>query len=250
VARRSRVGSWIIAGLLVLTIGVLSTTWSVLPWASSGLAQRSFFQPLSGATSAQVEIGLGLGELTIGPLDNAGDRIVQGEVALGNGETLRRDYTVDNGVGRLTLANAGTASGWFGGGIIGPRSHDIRLNPTLPMDLKVNGGAGETTLNLAQFNLRRLEVNSGVGKVEVTLPARGTSDVYLNGGVGETIVTVPEGTALRVQVSQGLGSTNVPPSYTEHNEVFTSPGYDSAANRVNMQVKAGIGSLTVRDMNR
>jgi hypothetical protein len=250
VGRRSRVGSWIIAGLLVLTIGVLSTTWSVLPWASGGVTQQSFWQPLSGATSANVEIGLGLGDLTISPLANPGDRLVQGDIALGTNEQLRRDYTVDGNVGRLTLTNANTGWSWFGQGSIGPRAHTIELNPTLPLSIKIDGGVGDTTLNLADLNIRRFEVNSGVGDVVVTLPKSGTSDAHLSGGVGDMIVNVPEGTGLRVRVSQGVGSNNVPSSYTHTGDVYTSPGYDTAANRVDMEVTGGVGSLTVRDTNR
>jgi hypothetical protein len=61
---------------------------------------------------------------------------------------------------------------------------------------------------------------------------------------------VPEGTGLRVRVSQGVGSNNVPSSYTHTGDVYTSPGYDTAANRVDMEVTGGVGSLTVRDANR
>lgn len=248
--RRSRVASYVIAALLVLTIAGLAVSWSVLPWTGGGAVNRqSISQPLSGATSADVQISLGLGDLTVGPLDNPGDMIAQGTIELAGNDRLERNYTVNDGVGLLTLANTGVNWNWFGGSV-GPRTHTINLNPTIPMSLKVDGGVGDTRLNLADFNMRRLEVNSGVGKVEATLPAVGTSDAFIHGGVGEVILNVPEGTGLRVHATQGLGSNNFPSSYAHDGEVWTSPGYDSAANRINMEVTGGVGSLTVREAGR
>jgi hypothetical protein len=241
--------SYVIAGLLVLSIGALVATWSFLPWGSTAVTQQSISQPLSGATSADVQISLGLGDLTIGPLANPGDTIAQGTIELGGNDRLERNYTVDNGVGRLTLTNAGVNWNWFGGSI-GPRTHTIYLNPTVPTSLKIDGGVGNSTLNLTDLNIRGFELNSGVGNIQVALPKSGTSQATVHGGVGEVFVTVPEGTGLRVHTTQGLGSNNFPANYRHAGEVYTSPGYDTATNRVNMEVTGGVGSFTVRDNNR
>lgn len=248
--RRSRVASYVIAGLLVLTIAGVAMAWSVLPWTGGTISTQSISQPISGATSADVEISLGVGNVTVNPLANAGGDIMQGTIALGENERLERNYTVNNGVGKLTLANRSVEGAWFGNVASGPRDHVLNINPTVPLSLKIDGGVGDSTFNLTEFNLTRLQVNSGVGNVEITLPRTGTSNISVSGGVGDVTVNLPEGIALRVQASQGVGSRNFPPSYTNDGEVWTSPNYDTATNRVNMQVSGGVGSLHVREVGR
>jgi hypothetical protein len=250
--RRSRVASYVIAGLLVLTIAGVAMAWSVLPWTGGTISTQSISQPISGATSADVEISLGVGNLTVNPLANAGGDIMQGTIALGENERLERNYTVNSGVGKLTLANRSVEGAWFGNVASGPRDHVLNINPTVPLSLKIDGGVGDSKLNLTEFNLTRLQVNSGVGNVQIELPRNvtGTSNISVSGGVGDVTVNVPEGIALRVQASQGVGSRNFPSSYTNDGEVWTSPNYDTATNRVNMQVSGGVGSLHVREVGR
>jgi hypothetical protein len=250
--RRSRGFSYVLAGLLIVTVAGLAMAWSVMPWTGGTTNTQSISQPIVGATSADVEIGLGMGNLTINPLTNSGGDIMQGSIAVGSNERLERNYTVNGGVGKLTLINRGLEGAWFGNVSAGPRDHVINLNPAIPLTLRIDGGVGDSKLNLADFNLTRLQVNSGVGNVEIALPRNvaGTSNISVSGGVGDVTVNVPEGTALRVQASQGVGSRNFPSSYTNDGEVWTSPNYDSATNRVSMQVSGGVGSLHVREVGR
>ncbi|HET9496442.1 MAG TPA: LiaF domain-containing protein [Chloroflexia bacterium] len=250
--RRSRLFSYVLAGLLIVTVAGLAMAWSVMPWTGGTINTQSISQPISGATSADVEISLGVGNLTVNPLANAGGDIMQGTIAVGSNERLERNYTVNGGVGKLTLINRGLEGAWFGNASAGPRDHVININPAVPLTLRIDGGVGDSKLNLADFNLTRLQVSSGVGNVEIALPGNvsGTSNVSVSGGVGDVTVNVPEGTALRVQASQGVGSRNFPSSYTNDGEVWTSPNYDTAANRMNMQVSGGVGSLHVREVGR
>jgi predicted membrane protein len=68
----------------------------------------------------------------------------------------------------------------------------------------------------------------------------------INGGIGETVVIIPAGMAARVEATTGLGQVHVIGNYQRQGKISISPGYDSAANRVDLIVNGGIGSITVR----
>jgi hypothetical protein len=80
----------------------------------------------------------------------------------------------------------------------------------------------------------------------VVLPESGVMEALIDGGVGDLVIEVPEGTAVRVQVSTGLGHTSVPLAYRQDGDTYVSPGYDSAANRVDLAVESGVGRILVR----
>jgi len=84
-----------------------------------------------------------------------------------------------------------------------------------------------------------------VGKTTLTLPAKGYSKVELSGGIGETIIRIPRGVAARIRTTTGIGSIQVRGNYSSINDEYVSPDFDSAENRVELNVKGGIGSIRI-----
>jgi predicted membrane protein len=130
---------------------------------------------------------------------------------------------------------------------------DLRLTGTLPVDLDVKLGAGESRLDLKGVDLASLEVNMGVGELNLDLTGPRTRDleVRIHGGVGSARITLPRDVGVRVEVDGGIGSVSARGllkdgrRYT--NEAFgrTAAGRTAAAIRV--EVEAGIGSIELRE---
>jgi len=85
-----------------------------------------------------------------------------------------------------------------------------------------------------------------VGKTDLTLPATGHSRVTLSGGIGETIIHIPRGVAARIRTTTGIGSVQVFGNYTRVNNEYISPDFNTAENRVDLEVKGGIGSIRIQ----
>jgi hypothetical protein len=60
------------------------------------------------------------------------------------------------------------------------------------------------------------------------------------------VVIIPAGMAARIEATTGLGQVHVIGSYQREGTISISPGYDNAANRVDLVVSGGVGSITVR----
>ncbi len=108
---------------------------------------------------------------------------------------------------------------------------EIRLNQTVPIDLDIDGGVGESRIDLSTVKLSALDISGGVGQVDVTLPASSTPlEARVQVGVGEVDLTIPSGAALNARIKGGVGATHV-----------TLP-VDAA---VRVDARAGIGDVSV-----
>jgi hypothetical protein len=247
IGRRSILGS---ALIVVVVLGVVGAAvwWSgTLRTSGVPVTGQAITQSLDGATRADVEIGMGAGTLRLRAL-NESNGLIDGTVQQGPRDQLFRSFTVDGDTAIFKLQSRSPAA------LIFPAPNtrfdqmtwDMRLNQSVPMHLKVSTGAGTATLDLARLHITDLEVNIGVGTTTLTMPAQGHVQAQINGGVGETTIIIPAGMAARITASAGLGTVQAPSSYQHQDKVYRSPGYDSAVNRVDLQVNGGVGSIVIQ----
>ena len=148
--------------------------------------------------------------------------------------------------GILRLRSTGNWSAPFFGWE-GDKTWDLHLSRDVPIELDIDAGVGDATINLERMDLTELKLNVGVGRMTVVLPMRGDFSARVDGGVGELVVEVPDGMALRVHASAGIGKPSVPPGYRRDGDVYYSPGYESADNRVDLTLEQGIGRIVIRE---
>ena len=232
----------IIALAVLALIGVL--LWRVDMQQGGAITNAPITQPLDGATRADVEIAAGIGTLRIGALDG-GANLIEGTIDRARGERVLQDYDVRYGTGYVTLRSQGTRFGlpWWGDS--GDHLWSIMLNPNVPTALRLNTGVGIANVDLSRLQITKLDLNTGVGEATLTLPAQGQGRADVNGGVGATTIIIPEGMAVRIDATTGLGDLDVPDDYRRSGDVYTSPNYDTATDRMELQVKGGIGDITI-----
>jgi hypothetical protein len=122
------------------------------------------------------------------------------------------------------------------------------LNRDVPLDLTVRTGVGQSDLDLSLLKLTDLSINTGVGETTVIMPGSGEVNGVINGGVGELIIQIPDGMAARIDVKTGLGNSQIAGEFERNGDVYMSPGYETAVDRLNLELRAGIGQVTVRRM--
>jgi hypothetical protein len=125
----------------------------------------------------------------------------------------------------------------------------LQLAPATPMRLTLEAGVGENTIDLARLLVTDLTLHTGIGKTTLTLPRQGQVQSQIESGVGETIIRVPAGVAVRLAISGGIGNTQFPDTYTPQGQVYVSPGYATAANRVDLTISRGIGNVTIKQIS-
>ena len=121
---------------------------------------------------------------------------------------------------------------------------DMRLNRDVPLDLRVNFGAGEAELNLAQLTLRSVDVEMGVGKLDLDLRGepKQSYDVRIRGGVGEATVHLPRDIGVSAQAEGGIGEIQVNGLRKEGHRYFNE-AWEQSKVRIHLDVRGGIGSI-------
>jgi hypothetical protein len=193
--------------------------------------------PLDGASSASVRLQFGGGEVTIEP--GPPDQLLVGEFENGGAVQRRR------GPGSVELSPDGPAVWpWFDR----PLSWKIGLTTGVPLELDVQSGAARVRMDLTGVALRRLKIQTGASDTRVRLPrTAGESFVKAEGGAASLSFEVPAGVAARIHSLMVIGSTSVDESRFPKTASgrWESPDYRAAANRVELEISGGVGSVRV-----
>jgi len=118
---------------------------------------------LGGAKSARVEIEMSAGELSVGP---GAKELLEADFSYRSPSSRPEvEYNVSEGQGQLTIRHRSSVHGRGGG----HNKWDLQLSNKVPLELKVDQGAGRAKLTLAGLSLRRLDLNIGAGETVVDL---------------------------------------------------------------------------------
>jgi len=121
---------------------------------------------------------------------------------------------------------------------------DLHLNNAVPLDVAVEMGAGNSTLNFSSIMLRNLDVQMGAGNSTVDLTGDRKQNVTASfqGGVGEAHLKLPRDVGVRVTVDGGLGSVNAP-DFKKSGDEYVNDAYGKSAVTIDVHVTGGIGQV-------
>ena len=93
-----------------------------------------------------------------------------------------------------------------------------------------------------------IALKTGASNTNVTMPARGASILDVEAGAASINVRVPETLPARIRAEQGVSSINVDTNRFPRSAsgFFQSPNFDTSADRVEVNIKAGLGSISVK----
>jgi len=243
IGRRSALGS-----LLALALTLALLVWLLwLYGADTGIGEAAgtqISQTPDGASQGVIIVNPAVGILHVEALPESA-YLVEGTIPRGIQDSVKRDFTVEDDTATFALKLQGASFGPFIGG--GARSvWDLGLNPNIPTQLKTELGMGESQVDLTDLTLRDVQMNMGVGQTTVTLPDTGNFEAKIEGAIGQTTIIVPRSMAVRIHLDTGIAARQVPSDYQRHNDIYTSPGFESADNRIELKVSQAIGNITIR----
>jgi hypothetical protein len=121
---------------------------------------------------------------------------------------------------------------------------DLRFNREVPLDLRVEFGAGEAHLDLGSLALRRVDVQMGVGTLNMDLrgPVKNDYDVRIQGGVGEATVYLPADAGVDAEASGGIGDIKAQGLRHEGSHYYND-AWQSAKNKIRLNIQGGVGSI-------
>ena len=277
IARRSAIlGAVVALGTIGLVIVLILAGTTIGLSRNPDIITEQFSDELGQATSARIDLDLSVGPATLEALEDSNDLFWAeithlGEVVFSSSGTTRRVISLDS-------KELSFNSGWFDFTDERDLRWDIAISPEIPVELDINGGVGQSRLDLSELELTGFNLDVGVGEIRIMLPA--TAETYtariagsvgetqieieegadlrldIDGGVGEVTIDLPEGAAVRLDASIGVGRVRVPSDYRQvsggdsdfvgQDGVWESPGFDSADRRIIITFDGGVGGLILR----
>ena len=121
---------------------------------------------------------------------------------------------------------------------------NLRLADQVPMNLKVNMGAGNSDLQVAGLSLTRLDLTLGAGTSTVDLNNDWTRDldVSIDTGAADVTVRLPKNVGVGVQVGDGPHTIDAR-SLTKNGQIYTNAAYGESQVTLHVSIKAGIGRI-------
>jgi hypothetical protein len=246
--RNRLIGSLLSALLAAVVIGFLIFAPQVLDiLPEPDMVTESFSEALDDASSANITLDFDRGDLTVGALEDSRN-LFEADVTHNERADFRTSGSTQRSV-RLELDEIGPPT--FGFWLDEQRVNaQIGLANDLPLDLNVDIGGGNATLNLADLTLTQLEADSGSGKVEAFLPS-GDYRVRMSAGSGSLTITTGEdaGLDLGAKVGSGRIILNVAEDNTGSITLDSGSGgitvYIPKGTPVKLAASTGSGSVTV-----
>lgn len=239
---------WGSLAALLLTVAVLGAAlWlsQTGPGPARAARTEEIAQPLGDVQQAQLTVEPGVGRLHVGAAIDS-PNVIEGTVDLARQEELTQDFTVQEQGAVFTLSTQRTSFGPFTTGWPATRLWDLQLSPRVPWHVQASLGVGEMDLDLSGVTLDDLDVDLGIGQTVVSLPPEGRFTARVEGAIGQTVIVIPEELAAQVRWDTGITGRQMPEEYRCEEEVCTSPGYEGADDRVDLEVSQAIGNLVIR----
>jgi hypothetical protein len=154
----------------------------------------------------------------------------------------RVDYHIDSGIGQLTISQDDRGP-HFG---ISHNDWNLHFSNDVPLELKIDMGAGQGHFSLRDLLLTRLKVDMGAGQVDVDLSGDRTKDLHadIEGAVGQATIRLPSKIGVVVHASGGLGSINAH-GFKHVDDEYTNDAYGKTPAAIHLKVEGGIGEINL-----
>jgi hypothetical protein len=235
-----RLHRWAGAVIAVAAVGVAI---GIAATASGGEAVTTTYDvPSGGVTSATVKLDFGGGDLNVEALPPGSPSLLSATFK-DHADGVKHSFTQS---GQDATVDIRPDRGVFR--TIRDREWQVRLAQDVDLAIEVDAGAGAFTLDLEDLDADTLDISFGAASLKLMLPATaGHVSAKVSGGASSIEVLVPAGVAARIKNDSGLSSVEIDEGrFPRSGEFHISPGFDTAENRVDLQISAGVSSIEVR----
>ncbi|HEV3375114.1 MAG TPA: toast rack family protein [Candidatus Acidoferrum sp.] len=242
-APRSSVGATV--GILAVVLLLFALLWHGRAFShgrrfSSSLRHDARTVDLEGAKTVRADLSIGAGQLT---LRGGSSHLLDADFDYFAREgSPQVEYTVDAGKGELKISQEGGEPNIGGTN----NTWSLHFGNSVPLDLKIDMGAGEGDLRLRDLDVTNLNVNMGAGRVEVDLTGdrKKDLDADIEGGVGQAVIRLPRKIGVIVNASGGIGTIDA--SGLKHDgDEYTNAAYGKSPVTIRLKVEGGVGQISL-----
>jgi hypothetical protein len=240
---RRNVWASLIGAMIVLTI-LAGALWLFgLHVPAGGLLQsEEISQPLEDVSAARLRLEAGPGDFLLKALSDT-KSLIAGKVSMAPGRRFNQEYEQQGNTAFYQLRESGVMiylprprqTGW---------QWSLGVTPTIPLDLRTSLAVGNLSVDLSGLQISALDVNLGVGQANLILPQASDFDGKISAGIGNIVIVIPAGVGVQLDINAALVNVDLPAGQRGRNR-YTSPDYDTADQKINLELNMAIGNLRI-----
>jgi len=251
----TRLSAWIMAVSTLVILGIC--LWiSALQYGPSlahdlTLVEQSFTYPVVGVERVNARIESGAGLIFIADLLQTDHRLlceINDSRDFQNKPekriiTMKTDFTQNDGTVNVNVIP-----------VADKRWDDwlvywaFRFNQSIPLSLDVSGDGSRIDMHLEDLDVEKLYLEMDVCSGSLTLPtSAGQTIIDIDMDVSSLEITVPEGVAVKIKADINIGFFSIDKErFLRQGDYYISPDYDSAANRVELNILCDVSRLVIK----
>ncbi len=237
---RSRI---MIAAAAVMVMAVAATGCVRVEMPRGSFTESNDSVTLQGATKVNARFDMGAGKLDIASADTD---LMEARFGYSrSGWEPEVAYDVNGSTGELSVRSPRKIDFDFGSEY--RYEWTIGLSPDVPMDLVVDMGAGQATLDLVGLDIRDLRVDVGAGDTTIDLSGDWKNDLNgdINTGAGALKLRVPENIGVRiVGYKDGVGEYRAD-GFMQDGDALVNSAYEKATVRFDLVLRRGVGDVEI-----
>lgn len=241
--RGSSVGATI--AILAFVLVFVALFWRGRAFSHDGRSASSLHHEVrtvmrQDAKSVNASVQAGAGEVNI---SGGSSNLLDADFDFGDSYSNPKvDYNVASGVGRLTISQDSEDAHF----VSSHNDWNLRFSSDVPLELKVDMGAGQGRLHLRNVLLTRLDLNMGAGQVDVDLTGDRQKDLDadIEGGVGQATIRLPKNVGVIVHATGGIGTVSAH-GFKHDGDEYTNDAYGKTPATINLKVQGGVGEISL-----
>lgn len=148
----------------------------------------------------------------------------------------RKTFSYDGG--KLIIGVPSSEKNW---------EYSYELNRRIPWDVRIETGATDADLDFRDTVLKNLELNSGAGDVDIRI---GKVDrkaiIAADVKASDFAISIPEDVGYKAVIKGAIKDVTINGhDYVRDGDVYTSVNYNTAAQKVDMNLDVGVGDITI-----
>ncbi|MFQ5946345.1 MAG: LiaI-LiaF-like domain-containing protein [Anaerolineae bacterium] len=245
----TRANPWASAALVFALLVAAVAVWAAIGFGSPALVSRDIDVSLGGADTAELSISFDVGELRLRSGPPGSEKLVTGSARAPSAEEVAVSQSIVGETLAVSLQSQATGGRIVPFGGINPRQvWDLRLDPDVPVVLRVQVDLASAELDLTELEVEELTVDMDLGSGTILLPRRiAEGRAVIRMDLGRLVVIVPQGVAVRIRAQADLSSVDIDESrFPRRGTVYESSDYPSSSNRYQLDITADLASIRIQ----
>lgn len=232
--------------ILLVLVFLIPIGFAINPFTNNPLATEKLeiSEDLGSLTKAKIIVDMPATNLEIKSTSQSA-KLIEGTVSFSKA-AKKPEIEKEKSFGQIVFSiRQGMGSGIP---FVSSLRNDIKLNlsPQIPIELQINTGASKQKLDITALRIDYLEINSQASDLEITFGDSYSSRVKIKSGASSLEIKIPEGIEARIKIDSKVKSVSIDERFKEKDGEYKSEGFDKAFTRLDIQIEAVAGSITIK----